>query len=141
VTFDDADEPELDHATVLEAVIRHLLRSDDLYSMCCDADTAVLVDGDGDPIDVRSAETYANAGVMTLDRGVYLELSDGSCFSLTIGVSARGSYDTTAIPPATDHQQRHVPRPMPGNGDDPIAATNPRALQPTPTSRPCTETR
>ena len=70
MAFDDADEREFDHETVLQAVIRYLLTSDDLYALSCDAGTAALVDGDGDPIYVRSAETYADAGVLTLDRGV-----------------------------------------------------------------------
>jgi hypothetical protein len=117
MAFDDADEPEPDHETVLQAVIRSLLTSDDLDQLC----------RDGDPIHVRSAETYADAGVLTLDRGVYLELSDGSRFGLTLSVSARGSHDTTALPPAADEQQHRVPRPTPGPGrrPDPDSATDP----------------
>jgi hypothetical protein len=100
MAFDDANEPEFNPETVLEALIRHLLTSDDLDQLCSDADTAALLDDDGDPIYVSSAETYTDAGALTLDRGVYLELSDGSRFGITISVSARGSHDTTAIPPA-----------------------------------------
>lgn len=97
MAFDDADEPGLDHETILQAVLRYLLTSDELDQLCSDAGTASLIDDDGDPIYVRSAETYADAGVMTLNRGVYLELSDGSRFGITLSDSARG---TTAIPPA-----------------------------------------
>lgn len=136
MAFDDANEPEFDHVTILEAVIRHLLRNDDLYSMCCDANTAVLLDGDGDPIDIRSAETYANASVMTLDHGVYVELSDGTSISVTIGLSVPGRHDTTVSPPPTDDQHHHVPRPTRGAGDDPTAATDPRAHSRSPRPRP-----
>jgi len=125
MAFDDADEPEFDHETVLQAVIRYLLTSDDLHALSSDAGTAALVDGDGDPIYVRSAETYADAGVLTLDRGVYLELSDGSRFGLTLSVSARGRHDTTAIPPAAHEQQHRVPRPAPGARRDPSNSTEP----------------
>lgn len=124
MAFDDADEPEFDHETVLQAVIRYLLTSDDLYALSCDAGAAALVDGDGDPIYVRSAETYADAGVLTLDRGVYLELSDGSRFGVTLSVSARGRHDTTASPPAAQQQQR-VPRPAPGETRAPQPSRSP----------------
>lgn len=133
MTFDDADEPEFDHETVLQAVIRYLLTSDDLYTLSCDAGTATLVDGDGNPIDVRSAETYADAGVLTLNRGVYLELSDGSRFGLTLSVSAHGRHDTTAIPPGAHEQQHRASRPTPGARRDPSISTDP-----VPTTGPCT---
>jgi len=129
MAFDDADEPEFDHETVLQAVIRYLLTSDDLYALSCDTGTAALVDGDGDPIYVRSAQTYADAGVLTLDRGVYLELSDGSRFGVTLSVSARGRHDTTASPPAA-HEQQRVPRPTPGARRDPSTSTEPAPDRP-----------
>jgi hypothetical protein len=95
----DGDEPDYDHEKILEAVIRNLVTSDDLEELSRDAGTAVLIDRDGEPVIVISAFTYADAGVLTLDHGVYLELSDGSRFGLTISVSSRGDGDTTVRPP------------------------------------------
>ena len=97
---DEPDEPDDDHETVLQAVLRSVLTSDDLDRLCEDAGTAVLLDAHGHPLEVRSAHTYADAGVLTLDRGVLLELSDGSRFGLTISVASRGHGDTTVRPPA-----------------------------------------
>ena len=97
---DDHDhDHDHDHETILQQVIRALLTSDDLDELSRDADTAVLIDRDGEPVLVTSALTYADAGVLTLDKGVYLELSDGSRFGLTISVSSRGHGDTTVRPP------------------------------------------
>ncbi len=96
---DDRDPPEYSHESILEAVVRALLSSDDLDELCRDAGTAVLVDRDDEPVTVTSALTYADAGVLTLDNGVYVELSDGSRFGLTIAVSARGHGDTRVRPP------------------------------------------
>lgn len=96
----DDSEPDYDHETLLEAVIRTLLQSDDLDELSRDAGTGILIDRDGQPVTVLSALTYADAGVLTLDKGVYLELSDGSRFGLTISVSSRGHGDTTVRPPS-----------------------------------------
>lgn len=76
-----------------------LLTSDDLDELSRDAGTAVLIDRDGDPVLITSALTYADAGVLTLDKGVYLELTDGSRFGLTISVASRGHGATTVRPP------------------------------------------
>ncbi len=97
--YDQDDEPEHDHETILQQVLVSLLTSDDLDELSRDADTAVLIDRDGEPVVVTSTSTYADAGVLTLDKGVYLELSDGSRFGLTISVSSRGHGDTTVRPP------------------------------------------
>ena len=97
--YDDGDEPDYDHETILEAVVRTLLISDDLDELSRGAGAGVLIDRDGGPVLITSADTYAAAGVMTLDKGVYLHLSDGSCFALTIGVNSRGHGDTTVRPP------------------------------------------
>lgn len=88
-------DAEPDHEAILEAVVQHLLTSDDFDALCADAGTATLIDGDGQPVSLHSAATYRDAGVMTHDRGVYVEFSDGSTFALTITVSARGRGDTT----------------------------------------------
>ncbi len=97
--YDQDDEPEHDHETILQQVLVSLLTSDDLDELSRDADTAVLIDRDGEPVVVTSASTYGDAGVLTLDKGVYLELSDGSRFGLTISVTSRGHGDTTVRPP------------------------------------------
>ena len=96
----DDSNPDYDHETILEAVIRALLTSDDLDELSRDAGTGVLIDRDGQPVTVDSALSYADAGVLTLDKGVYLEFSDGSRFGLTISVSSRGHGDTTVCPPS-----------------------------------------
>jgi hypothetical protein len=96
----DDSTPDYDHETILAAVIRTLLTSDDLDELSRDADTGVLIDRDGQPVTVDSALTYADAGVLTLDKGVYLELSDGSRFGLTISISSRGHGDTSVRPPS-----------------------------------------
>ncbi len=93
-------DEDTDHETILQAVIRALLTSADLDELSRDADTAVLIHHDGEPVTITSALTYADAGVLTLDKGVYLELSDGSRLGLTIGVSSRGHGHTTVRPPA-----------------------------------------
>ncbi len=88
-----------DHETILQGVIRALLTSDDLDELSRDAGTAVLIDRDGEPVTVSSALTYDDAGVLTYDKGVYVELSDGSRFGVTISVSSRGHGDVTVRPP------------------------------------------
>ncbi|MEV4539336.1 hypothetical protein AB0J82_36745 [Asanoa sp. NPDC049518] len=45
-----------------------------------------------------TASTYADAGVLTLDRGVWLELSDGSVFGLTVQASRRPTVETRFQP-------------------------------------------
>ncbi len=96
----DGHEPEYNHETILEQVIRALLTSDDLDELSHDAGTAALIDRDGEPVTVLSALTYTDAGVLTLDKGVYLELSDGSRFGLTISASSRGHGGATVRPPS-----------------------------------------
>jgi hypothetical protein len=92
----DDDEPDYDHETILEQVMRALLTSDELEQLCVDADTATLLDDDGDLVWITSALTCAEAGVLTHDKDVYLELSDGSRFGLTISIASRGHGETTA---------------------------------------------
>ncbi|MGW3606487.1 hypothetical protein [Micromonospora sp. NPDC005161] len=47
------------------------------------------------PVTIPSARVYRDAGVLTLDRGVWLELSDGSVFGLTVQISRRPRGDVT----------------------------------------------
>lgn len=90
--MDDPDD--LGHEELLEALVTHLLDSEPLEQLCTDADLPVLVDRDGQPITL-TARTYRDAGVLTLDRGIWLELSDGSVFGLTVTVSRRPAIEVT----------------------------------------------
>ncbi len=67
-TVDDvfANSP---HEEILQAVVRHLLTSDELDQLCADADVPALVDAAGRPVRITGAHTYRDAGVLTLDRG------------------------------------------------------------------------
>ena len=81
-------DDEFGHEQLIEALVTRLLGGDTLEQLCTDADLPVLVDDTGEPVTV-TAHTYPDAGVLTLDRGIYLELSDGSVFGLTVTVSRR----------------------------------------------------
>ena len=50
---------------------------------------------------ITSALNYDDSGVLTHDQGVYLELSNGSRFGLTISAASRGHGDITALLPDT----------------------------------------
>ncbi|PWR07133.1 hypothetical protein DKT69_35360 [Micromonospora sicca] len=83
------------HEEILQALVRHLLTSDELDRLCDDADLPQLTDSDGQPVHITSARTYRDAAVLTLDRGVWLELSDGSVFGLTLQISRRPTAEVT----------------------------------------------
>lgn len=87
-TDPDTGDDDFGHEQLLEALVTRLLGSDTLEQLCADADLPVLVDDTGEPVTV-TARTYPDAGVLTLNRGIYLELSDGSVFGLTVTVSRR----------------------------------------------------
>ncbi|MBQ0905473.1 hypothetical protein [Micromonospora sp. U21] len=86
---------EYAHEEILQALVIQLLTSDELDQLCDDADLPQLTDGDGQPVNITSARTYRDAGVLTLDRGVWLELSDGSVFGLTVQISRRPTTEVT----------------------------------------------
>ncbi|MGS2619300.1 hypothetical protein ACVCAH_32970 [Micromonospora sp. LZ34] len=94
---DDIDDEFGDyaHEEILQALVRHLLTSDELDQLCDDADLPQLTDCDGQPVHITSARSYRDAGVLTLDRGVWLELSDGSVFGLTVHISRRPTTEVT----------------------------------------------
>jgi hypothetical protein len=50
--------------------------------------------------------SYRDAGVMSLDRGVWLEFSDGAVFGLTVSVSHRAAQPGTVRPPKRQHPSR-----------------------------------
>ncbi|MFC0030148.1 hypothetical protein ACFFMM_11520 [Micromonospora chaiyaphumensis] len=95
--FDDpADEfGEYAHEEILQGLVRSLLTSADLDQLCDEADLPQLTHDDGTPVTVTSARVYRDAGVMTLDRGVWLELSDGSVFGLTVSIARRPRDEVT----------------------------------------------
>ncbi|WP_327007637.1 hypothetical protein OHA72_10400 [Dactylosporangium sp. NBC_01737] len=83
---------ELSYEQLIEALVTSLLSGDTLEQLCVDADLPVLVDDTGEPVTV-TARTYPDAGVLTLDRGIWLEMSDGSAYGLTVTVSRRPSIE------------------------------------------------
>ncbi len=105
--MDDQELADYGHEEILQAVVRHVLTADDLDQLCDDAGIPALVDACGQPVTITDAHTYRDAGVLTLDRGVLVELSDGSQFGLTISVSRRPSGEVTLRPASTRHHQPH----------------------------------
>ncbi|GGL92974.1 hypothetical protein [Micromonospora yangpuensis] len=91
-------DDEYVHEDTLQAVIRHLLTTVDLDDLCHDAGLPHLVH-DGEPVTVTAADTYHDASILTLDRGVWLELSDGSAFGLTVQIGRRPRGEVTLDPP------------------------------------------
>jgi hypothetical protein len=94
---DDSEDEfgEYTHEEILQALVRHLLTSDDLDQLCEDAELPQLTHDDATPVVITSARVYRDAGVLTLDRGVWLELSDGSVFGLTVQISRRPRGEVT----------------------------------------------
>lgn len=66
------------------------MTTNDLAEVLIDllADT-VLVDNEGDDVDVASVRTFADANLLTHNDGVVVTLGDGSSFQLSI-VKTRG---------------------------------------------------
>ncbi|MDZ5447261.1 hypothetical protein U2F26_31905 [Micromonospora sp. 4G57] len=96
--IDDGSDDEFGayaHEEILQAVVRHLLTTADLDQLCDDADLPQLTHDDGTPVTIDSARVYRDAQVMTLDRGVWLELSDGSVFGLTVHIGRRPRGEVT----------------------------------------------
>ncbi|MGN9920285.1 hypothetical protein [Micromonospora palomenae] len=95
--LDNGDDEfgEYAHEDILQALVRHLLTREDPDQLCDDAELPQLTHDDGTPVTITSARVYRDAGVMTLDRGVWLELSDGSMFGLTVQISRRPRSEVT----------------------------------------------
>jgi hypothetical protein len=72
-------------------VLLYLLKVEagDLEQLCEAAGVPTLSDAAGAPVYLNSALNYEDAGVMTLDKGVWIVLSDGSEFGFTISVGHR----------------------------------------------------
>ena len=113
--LDDAD-----HENLLPALVKRLLTAASLPELCEDSELPVLVDDQGQPVHLAACHTYRQAGVMTLNPGVWLELSDGSAFGLTLTVSRRPhsgtelratTPDPRLTPPSATGDPRKEPRP------------------------------
>lgn len=100
--YDDTDlDCEQDGTEqLLQALLPRLLTAESLEQLCTDAELPVLTDEHDQPIHIDSARTYRQAQVMTLDAGVWLELSDGSAFGLTLAVSRRPAVEVRLRPPS-----------------------------------------
>lgn len=76
---DDRADEEL-----LQAVVAHLLTSGDLDEVCDDAELPHLTQPTAPRWRSPPPRSTGTRGVLTLNRGVWLELSDGSVFGLTV---------------------------------------------------------
>jgi hypothetical protein len=87
--MDDQDHDEYTHEDTLQAALVAAFTGDyaDLTDLCEDAGLPALRDADGHEVTVSAAHTYRDAGVLTTNRGVVLDLSDGSQFQLTVVIS------------------------------------------------------
>ncbi|WP_028188846.1 hypothetical protein [Salinispora pacifica] len=94
-------DEDTDHEGLLERLLRHLLSGNDLDELCEEAALPVLMEHTGGPLYVREVVTYGDAGVMTLNRGVVIRLSDGSEFQLSIVTSRRPGSPVRVRPPST----------------------------------------
>jgi hypothetical protein len=57
-------------------------------------DLVEYADSDGAELNVRSVDTFENAGILTRNRGLVISLVDGSEFQLTIVQSQRSTSET-----------------------------------------------
>ena len=89
--MDDEPQDEFGHEQMLQQILLHLLQveANDLEELCEAAGVPVLADDCGQPVYLTSVRSYEDAGIMTLDKGVWITLSDGSAFGFTITVGER----------------------------------------------------
>jgi hypothetical protein len=90
------------HEEALQAALLDMFTGDhaDLTDFCADAGLPAPHSPDEQPVVIDEAHSYRDAGLLSTDRGVVLDLSDGSQFQLTITMSRR-------------------PQPAPGTGSRP----------------------
>ena len=88
---DYANDEDGLHENVLQRVLLYLLQTEagDLEELCEAAGVPVLRDQHGQPVHVTSVRTYADAEIMTLDKGVWITMSDGAEFGFTVSVGHR----------------------------------------------------
>jgi hypothetical protein len=84
----DIDEPT--HEGTIEAALLAALNPEtaDLTQSSADAGMTPLRDHNDAEVTVRAARSYRDAMVLTWNRGIELDLSDGSQFQITIVRSA-----------------------------------------------------
>ena len=85
--MDEHDQYEQPNDEILQDLILRLITGDDLDQLCAEADLPPLTDQAGHPVTISAAHTYRDAGVLTLNPGVRLSLSDGTTYGLTITVA------------------------------------------------------
>lgn len=96
--YEPRDE-ELGHEHVLEQVLMHLLTQPDLLDVVCEQATIpTLVSVDGWPVAITSVRP-AQEELVTEQRGVVVELSDGTSFAVLITVLRRSVEQTTVVAP------------------------------------------
>jgi hypothetical protein len=103
---DQFDDDEFDHEQLLEQLVIGLMRQADLADLCEEADLPVLLDAAGRPVTLVTARGYRAVGVLTLDRGIWLEFSDGAVYGLTVSVSHRPIEPGTTRPARRQHPRR-----------------------------------
>jgi len=102
---DDFDDDGLGHEQLLEQLVIGLLRHADLEDLSEEAGLPVLLDADGEPVTLTGVRGYHEAGVMSLDRGIWLEFSDGAVYGLTVTVSHRPAQPGATRPTRRPHPQ------------------------------------
>lgn len=77
----------MDRERIIEALLAMLLSEagDDVWGDAAGAAAIPPFDDDGDP--VKRVTSFEDAGVLTTNRGVVLELTDGSEYQITIVAS------------------------------------------------------
>lgn len=92
-------DEELGHEHVLEQVLMHLLTRPELLDVVCEQATIpTLVGEDEWPVAVTGVRP-AQEELLTDQRGVVVELSDGSSFAVLIEVLRRAREQTTVVAP------------------------------------------
>jgi hypothetical protein len=102
---DDQELAEYGHEEFLQALLWRLFNADALDQLCDDAGIPAPLDAGGQPVTISDARTYRDAGVLTRDRGVLVDLSDGSQFGLTVSVSRRPSGEVSLRAAGTRHHR------------------------------------
>ena len=89
--YDDGYDEDGLHENVLQQMLLYLLQTEagDLEELCEAAGVPVLRDQHGQPVHLTSVRTYADAEIMTLDKGVWMTMSDGAEFGFTVSVGHR----------------------------------------------------
>jgi len=98
---DDQELAEYGHEEFLQALLLHVFNAGALDQLRDDAGIPALLDAGGQPVTITDAHTYR--GVLIRDRGVLVDLSDGSQFAVTVSVSCRPAGEIAGRPAAQCH--------------------------------------